>query len=363
MNKETILLVEDEREILNVLSVILRHYRFEVLTAENGLDALAIIKKEHIDIIVCDIRLPDITGHDILSAVRNDKKVYRTPFIFLTAFTDEKDIRKGMNEGADDYITKPFASKELVKTIKARLALKNKNSVFYDTEIDEKWLTVLNNNFQHEFLTPLKSLFNASYTMESSIEGDKAIDAKDVIHSIGFSAFKMMRGIRNLLTYANLIKEDRSNQSLIKGSGCILSDLLIDIIHIYNDDINLPKIESEIDYINDKELSNGYLVIIFTELIDNAIKFNLLNFDYSLPFVKLSSKKNGFELTVENTVSDELFFELKDIHSFRKFHEDQNIDGLGLGLYICRELCKKLGYGFTLNIERGKIRFIVSYNN
>lgn len=123
MTKEKILVIEDERALSEAIRLFLEMSNFEVFTADNGNDGLKIINgQERVDLIVCDINLPDITGHDILQIVKSNTETSAIPFIFLSAYSDEKDIKQGMSGGATDYMTKPFSSKELVKRIKEHLA-------------------------------------------------------------------------------------------------------------------------------------------------------------------------------------------------------------------------------------------------
>ncbi len=122
-NDELVLVIEDDPGIAHVLETILRLYNINVEVAKNGTLGLKYIKEKKPQIILCDIMLPDMEGYDILKIVKEDNESYKTPFIFLTAFADPADVRKGMNEGADDYITKPFTADTIIKAIKSQLEL------------------------------------------------------------------------------------------------------------------------------------------------------------------------------------------------------------------------------------------------
>ncbi len=132
MQKPKILVIEDERELSSAIKLMLELNNFDPLITENGTDGLRILAKdaEHVELVICDINLPDINGYEILKIVRNSKILFRLPFVFLSAYSDEQDIRTGMNEGADDYLTKPFKSKVLLDTIKSRLEISRKNKSF-----------------------------------------------------------------------------------------------------------------------------------------------------------------------------------------------------------------------------------------
>jgi DNA-binding NarL/FixJ family response regulator len=117
-----ILIIEDEPEMRRNLTTILRLEKFQPLAAENGRLGVALAKREKPDLIICDVMMPELDGHGVLQALREDPDCLGTPFIFLTAKGEKPDIRAGMNLGADDYLTKPVAKAELLAAIASRLA-------------------------------------------------------------------------------------------------------------------------------------------------------------------------------------------------------------------------------------------------
>lgn len=116
-----IVIIEDDRLVRENVQKILTLEGYDVYQAENGLKGIELIKEETPDLILCDIMLPDMEGYDILSNITKDDKLKTIPFVFLTARAEMSDLRKGMNLGADDYITKPFHIKDLLEVIKVRL--------------------------------------------------------------------------------------------------------------------------------------------------------------------------------------------------------------------------------------------------
>jgi CheY-like chemotaxis protein len=117
-----ILLIEDDKVVRENTAELLRLADYEVETAENGKIGLEEIKKHHPDLIICDIMMPELNGFAVLQILSKNKDTKHIPFIFLSAKTEHKDIRKGMNLGADDYITKPFDESELFSAIESRFA-------------------------------------------------------------------------------------------------------------------------------------------------------------------------------------------------------------------------------------------------
>jgi DNA-binding response OmpR family regulator len=118
---QTVLLIEDNNDIRENMGEILELAGYQVLLAPNG-KAGASMALQHIpDIIICDIMMPELDGYGVIHLLQMHEETRNIPFIFLTAKTERAEIRKGMELGADDYITKPFEGAELLKAIEIRL--------------------------------------------------------------------------------------------------------------------------------------------------------------------------------------------------------------------------------------------------
>ncbi len=121
MSRHTILVVDDEQDILQLLDFNLRQAGFDVLTAADGADALQIASRDLPDLIVLDLMLPGIEGNDVCRELKSRPETRRIPIIMLTAKAEEIDRVVGFELGADDYVTKPFSPRELVLRVKAIL--------------------------------------------------------------------------------------------------------------------------------------------------------------------------------------------------------------------------------------------------
>ncbi|MCI5059135.1 MAG: response regulator [Flavobacteriales bacterium] len=121
MKKDKILLIEDNLEVRENTAELLELSNFDVTTAENGKVGIQKAKEELPDLIICDIMMPELDGYGVLQFLSRDPQTAGIPFVFLTAKADKTDLRKGMNLGADDYLTKPFEETELIDTIEMRL--------------------------------------------------------------------------------------------------------------------------------------------------------------------------------------------------------------------------------------------------
>ncbi|HET7179724.1 MAG TPA: response regulator [Chryseosolibacter sp.] len=116
-----IAVIEDSIEVCENIASILKLGRYEVFTANSGKQGIDLIQQHKPDLILCDIMMPDLDGYGVLHLLSKNPDTANIPFIYLTAKTEQKDFRMGMNLGADDYITKPFDGLELLKVVELRL--------------------------------------------------------------------------------------------------------------------------------------------------------------------------------------------------------------------------------------------------
>jgi EAL domain-containing protein (putative c-di-GMP-specific phosphodiesterase class I)/PleD family two-component response regulator len=116
-----IVIAEDETDIRTNLMRLLRMEDYEVWAAPNGREALELIHQKQPHLVISDVMMPEMTGHELIQALRADPLIAHIPAVLLTAKADRTDMREGMNLGADDYLTKPFQRSELLDCIKAQL--------------------------------------------------------------------------------------------------------------------------------------------------------------------------------------------------------------------------------------------------
>lgn len=121
MSQKTILIIDDNEDIRENTAEILSLGGYKTMTAENGKRGVEIALLEKPDLIVCDIMMPELDGYGVLHLLRKNPETENIPLIFLTAKAERSDLRKGMEMGADDYVTKPFEEIELMNAIESRL--------------------------------------------------------------------------------------------------------------------------------------------------------------------------------------------------------------------------------------------------
>jgi CheY-like chemotaxis protein len=118
---QKILVIEDEESIRTNILELLEAEGFSGISAENGSIGLQLAQEQRPDLIICDVMMPELDGYTVLAILRQDPATAMIPFIFLTARSDAADLRKGMELGANDYLTKPCTPTQLLQAISTQL--------------------------------------------------------------------------------------------------------------------------------------------------------------------------------------------------------------------------------------------------
>tara|TARA_R110002050_G_scaffold300276_1_gene468440 strand:- start:8211 stop:9260 length:1050 start_codon:yes stop_codon:yes gene_type:complete len=162
-----ILLIEDDVVLRENTAELLELSNYEVITAPNGKIGSETAIKYLPNIVICDIMMPELDGYGVLEALANNESTKHIPFIFLSAKTERRDVRKGMDLGADDYITKPFEEEELISAIESRLA---KAAILKD--ISEEKEEIVSDEDDIRTLNDLKNFFDDNGKIVECTHGD-----------------------------------------------------------------------------------------------------------------------------------------------------------------------------------------------
>jgi len=175
---KTVLVVEDSSTSRDITSHFLQQGGFRVLEAEDGADALNILKARHVDLILTDIMMPNMDGWGLYRAVRSDKRYNLTPFVFLSVLDELDDQIKGLTLGVDDYITKPVTPPQLIARVNTALMRSERLANYF-------------------YRNPVTDLATSRYFRERLVE--EAARSKSSGHDISLAVF----GIGN---YVNLVR-------------------------------------------------------------------------------------------------------------------------------------------------------------
>ena len=150
MQDKQILVVEDEEDILELVSFNLKKEGYQVRGVTSGEEALQEVRRKIPSLIILDLMLPGVDGFDVCKSLKNDPRTKAVPIVMLTARSEEADIVIGLELGADDYLTKPFSPKELIARVRA--ILRRSKTDISDQEILQKVHDIEINVKRHEVL-------------------------------------------------------------------------------------------------------------------------------------------------------------------------------------------------------------------
>ena len=257
----TILIIDGNKELRDNTEEILQLANYEVICAENGKQGVELIRTKKPDLILCDINIPELDGYCVLRALNNMPERAGTPFVFMTACTENADFRKGMDMGADDYLTKPFAADTLLKIVSTRLSKRDlmKNLIEHKNYALN---SVMHENIQKD----LKTL--------SSNQVVKKVKKKSILFTEGDTANFLY------LIMSGKVKTFKSND--------FGKELIIDI-HKEGDFLgHFALLEDGTHKVSGMAIENSEIMIIPKQDFCSALYSNS---DITMKFVKMMSKQ------------------------------------------------------------------------
>lgn len=224
-SQKLILIVDDLPENLQVLAGNLKSEGYEILAANNGPRALALVRNRKPDLILLDIMMPDMDGFTVCQKLKADPQTADIPVIFITARNETKDLLQGFEMGAVDYVTKPFKTPELLARVRTHLELKHSRDLFatYNRQLEKisAHLQKLNED-KNRFLSivshDIRGAFGNVIWVSRLLSEDRAIDendANELFSDIGIEAEHMISLAENLL---NIDAIERREVKLKKGA-------------------------------------------------------------------------------------------------------------------------------------------------
>lgn len=347
---DRILIVEDENDLRQSIADFLEVEGFKCLQAADGSEGIDIARTELPDLIICDIKMPGLNGHEVLRELRRDSRTSSIPFIFLTALVEKGDIRKGMELGADDYLTKPFLTDDLVSAIKTRL---HKNQ-----ELKERFQDLrksLVHKLPHELRTPLVSIIGYAQLLMDRYKENTDPAIIEYSKSIYEAGVRLNKMIQNFIVFTKLklASGDTNFKVEFHAEPTLISFPLVksiseNIANRYNrlTDLTVNGIDGVV------KISLNEFNIILEELVDNAFKFSSAG---NAVAVTISKDEKEFTIKIRDNGRGMTEEQLKKIDAYVQFDREQyEQQGMGLGLTISQKLVEMYGGKFNIDSQIGK---------
>lgn len=345
-----IMIIDDNHELRNIIKDALQLAGYLVIEASDGFEGVKLVKENKPDLVLCDIIMPGMDGYEVKKQLSNDLDTMLIPFIFLTAVSEQSEMRKGMDLGADDYLVKPVALEDMLRTIEVRIEKREIINVSLKNKID-KLRTRIISVLPHEFLTPLNAILGFASILKEDSGSLSRSEIKEFASVIEESGNRLYHLIDNYLHYTKtLIQKEEVLLETIINTKIIIKEVAEIIALNYNrfEDLNLELSDSDLKI----ELQD--LEYILKEIIENAFKFSKTGSpvvvksypdpDYQNMIIKIIDRGIGFP--VEN---------LSDIGAFNQF--DRKImeqQGSGLGLITSILMIQRYNGNFEIKrLDKG----------
>ena len=351
-----ILIVDDVVSNVLLLKILLSNEKFQVCTANNGLQCIEMTKKEHPDLILLDVMMPDMNGFDTAVVLKKDETTKDIPIIFLTALNTPQDLVHGFQVGASDFLTKPFNKEELVMRVTQQISLVAAKRIIEKQNAELR--ATLNNRdkmysvIAHDLRSPMASirmvlnLVVASTSKETVGEDlynllDQANRESEEVHDLLDNLLKWTKSQTGRL---NVVKQELDLHDIIPG----VVEIFEAIAQTKNIKLDLQPSQEELKV----EADNDMLKTVVRNFLSNAIKFSPADSSIEIimgregDFAKVSVRDHGVGIARDRIGS--IF------HKGETTYGTGGEEGSGLGLQLCQDFARKNGGDCVVESTEGQ---------
>lgn len=350
---QRILVIDDEPVLREATTLTLQRKGFDTIEAKDGVEGAEIAMRSLPDLILCDVNMDQMDGYALLEELRKQPATATIPFIFMTGMGDAESMRKGMNLGADDFLSKPFTAPQLYSTVDARL---KKTKVIRENA--EKKLAELRANLSlslpHEMITPLNGIFGLAQVLAECADTLSTAEVAEFGTNILQSAERLHRTVQNFLLFGQLEMQggDPEYLAAIRQTGTTNLNAIAEA--------RARQIAEKASRLADLTcqtadgtvaMSQDFFTKLVDELTENAFKFSNAGTPVLVEGVPgrgeylLSVTDRGHGMTAEQIAGIGAYSQFN-----RKTREQQ---GSGLGLAIVRRITELHGGQFEIKSEPG----------
>ena len=357
-----ILIVDDVVSNVLLLKILLANQKFQVCAANNGTTCIEMAKKEHPDLILLDVMMPDINGFDTAVVLKKDDETKEIPIIFLTALNTPQDLVHGFQVGASDFLTKPFNKEELVMRVTQQISLVAAKRII--EKQNQELRATLNNRdkmysvIAHDLRSPMASIRMVLNLVVASASPETV---GPELYMLLDQANRESEEVHDLLD--NLLKwtKSQTGRLTVVKQELDLNDIIPGVVEIFEAIAATKHIKLDLQLVGGSmkvEADNDMLKTVVRNFLSNAIKFSPENSSIEIimategDFAKVSVRDHGVGIAADRLGS--IF------HKGETTYGTGGEEGSGLGLQLCQDFARKNGGDCTVeSVEGGGSTFSV----
>ena len=351
-----ILIVDDVVSNVLLLKILLTNEKFQVCTANNGKTCIEIAQKEHPDLILLDVMMPDLNGFDTAVILKKDETTKDIPIIFLTALNTPQDLVHGFQVGASDFLTKPFNKEELVMRVTQQISLVAAKRIIERQNAELR--ATLNNRdkmysvIAHDLRSPMASI---RMVLNLVVQSASAETVGPELYMLLDQANRESEEVHDLLD--NLLKwtKSQTGRLTVINQELDLNDIIPGVVEIFDAIAMTKHIKLEYqptDAPLKVEADNDMLKTVVRNFLSNAIKFSPENSSIEIimategEFAKVSIRDHGVGIAADRIGG--IF------HKGETTYGTGGEEGSGLGLQLCQDFARKNGGDCTVESVEGQ---------
>jgi len=351
-----ILIVDDVMSNVLLLKILLTNEKFQVCTANCGKACIEQARKEHPDLVLLDVMMPDISGFDTAVIMKKDPELKEIPIIFLTALNTPADLVKGFQVGANDFLTKPFNKEELVMRVMQQISLVAAKRII-EKQNAELRATLSNRDkmysvIAHDLRSPMASI---RMVLNLVVQSATPESVGPELYSLLDQANRESEEVHDLLD--NLLKWTKSHTGRLNvvTQDLDLNDIIPGVVDIFEMIAATKNIKLNLQHTGGPlvvRADNDMLKTVVRNFMSNAVKFSpegstieiIMSSDGD--FAKVSVRDHGVGISADRLGS--IF------HKGETTYGTGGEEGSGLGLQLCQDFARKNGGDCMVESTEGK---------
>ena len=351
-----ILIVDDVVSNVLLLKILLTNEKFQVCTANNGTSCIEMARKEHPDLILLDVMMPDMNGFDTATILKKEEGTKEIPIIFLTALNTPQDLVHGFQVGASDFLTKPFNKEELVMRVTQQISLVAAKRII-EKQNAELRATLDNRDkmysvIAHDLRSPMASIRMVLNLVVASASPE-TVGAE--LYTLLDQANRESEEVHDLLD--NLLKwtKSQTGRLTVVKQELDLSDIIPGVVEIFETIAQTKRIKLDYQPTGGAlkvEADNDMMKTVVRNFLSNAIKFSPEDSTIEIimaqegDFAKVSVRDHGVGIAADRLES--IF------HKGETTYGTGGEEGSGLGLQLCQDFARKNGGDCTVESVEGE---------